>query len=107
MILDNTRQFDEDKLKFSTTNHPQTNRQTERVNTFLEEYLKHYITANQWNWVDLLDVAQFCYNIDHFLATGMSLTELLIGQQSLILQEVSRQASRARCPAALKFARDK
>ena len=45
------------KLKFSTINHPQTDGQTERINALLEEYLKHYVTATQKNWVDLLDTA--------------------------------------------------
>ena len=42
-------------LKFSTVNHPQTDQQTERINHLLEEYLRHYVTASQRNWVTLLD----------------------------------------------------
>ncbi|KAA8542969.1 hypothetical protein F0562_021536 [Nyssa sinensis] len=45
------------KLNFSTSNHPQTDGHTERVKVMLEEYMRHYVTANQENWVDLLDVA--------------------------------------------------
>lgn len=39
-----------------------TDGQTERMNALLEEYLRHFVNANQKNWVQLLDVAQFCYN---------------------------------------------
>ncbi|RVW31777.1 Transposon Tf2-2 polyprotein [Vitis vinifera] len=46
-----------DILKFSTANHPQTDGQTKRINALLEEYLRHYVTATQKNWVDLLDTA--------------------------------------------------
>ena len=45
------------ELKFSTANHPQTDGQTERINALLEEYLRHYVTATQKNWVDLMDIA--------------------------------------------------
>ena len=43
------------ELKFSTTNHPQTDGQMERINALLEEYLRHYVTASQKIWVSLLD----------------------------------------------------
>jgi len=45
------------RLKFLTTNHPQTNRQMERINVLLEEYLRHYVTTTQKNWLKLLDSA--------------------------------------------------
>jgi len=45
------------QLKFFTTNHPQTDGQTERINSVLEDYLRHYVTASQKNWLDLLDSA--------------------------------------------------
>ena len=35
------------KFKFSTTNHPQMDEQTERVNIMLEEYPRHYISVAQ------------------------------------------------------------
>ncbi|KAE8691860.1 Detected protein of unknown function [Hibiscus syriacus] len=51
------------ELNFSTSFHPQTDEQTERVNTLLECYLRHFMSANQQDWAKLLDVAQFSYNL--------------------------------------------
>ncbi|RVW59558.1 Transposon Tf2-11 polyprotein [Vitis vinifera] len=68
------------ELKFSTANHPQTDGQTERINALLKEYLMHYVTATQKNWVDLLDTAQLCYNLQRSSTTGMSPFELAIGE---------------------------
>ena len=93
------------QLNLSTSNHPQTDGQTERVNAMLEEYLRHYVTANQDNWVDLLDVAQFSYNLQQSSSTGMSPFELATGQQPLTPHEVAKQKSQGRCPAAYRFAR--
>ena len=95
------------ELKFSTANHPQTDGQTERINALLEEYLRHYVTASQRNWVDLLDAAQFCYNIHKSSATGLSPSELALGHQPLTPLEVAKQKSQGECPAAYRFARDK
>lgn len=81
--------------------------QTERVNALLEEYLRHYVTASQTNWVDLLNVAQFCYNIHCSSATGMSPAELVMGQQPMTPHEVAKQHTGGKCPAAYRFARDK
>ncbi|KAL6348833.1 hypothetical protein AAG906_033489 [Vitis piasezkii] len=57
------------ELKFSTTNHPQTDRQTERINALLKEYLKHYRSST----------------------TGMSPFELAIGVQPRMPLEVAKQ----------------
>ena len=68
------------KLKFSTTNHPQTYGQTERINHLSEEYLRHYVTASQRNWVALLDTMQFCYNMHNSSATEMVSFEFVLGK---------------------------
>ena len=49
-------------LKFSTAYHPQTDGQTERVNAILENYLRHYCSYQQDDWVDYLPLAEFAYN---------------------------------------------
>ncbi|KAF2291286.1 hypothetical protein GH714_022221 [Hevea brasiliensis] len=50
-------------LRFSTSFHPQTDEQMERINALLELYLPHFVSANQRDWLELLDVAQFSYNL--------------------------------------------
>ena len=66
------------ECKFSTANHPQTDSQTERVNQMLEEYSRHYVITAQSNWLELLEPAQFSYNLQRSLATGMSPFEVSI-----------------------------
>ncbi|KAL0328234.1 UNVERIFIED_CONTAM: Transposon Ty3-G Gag-Pol polyprotein [Sesamum calycinum] len=95
------------ELKFSTANHPQTDGQTERVNALVEDYLRHYVSASQRNWVDLLDVAQFSYNLHKSSATGMSPFELAYGQQPTTPHEIAVQRTGGKCPAAYRHARSK
>lgn len=71
------------KLNMSTSQHPQSDGQTERFNSMLEEYLRHFVSANQKNWVGLLDVAQFCFNLQKSSATHSSPFQLVTGQQPL------------------------
>lgn len=93
------------ELKFSTANHPQTDGQTERMNQLLEEYLRHYVTASQKNWLELLEPAQFCYNLHQSSATGMSPFELSMGFQPRTPNDVAVQRTGGNCPAAYRYAR--
>src|SRR5882724_2174565 len=52
----------DNKANLSTTYHPETDGQTERVNQILKQYLRVYINYQQDNWVDLLPFAEFAYN---------------------------------------------
>jgi len=47
------------KLASSTAWHPQTDRQTERVNQGLDQYLRLFVNEWQDNWYDLLPMAEF------------------------------------------------
>ncbi|RVW79075.1 Transposon Tf2-12 polyprotein [Vitis vinifera] len=71
------------KLHFSTSFHPQTNGQTERVNALLELYLRHFMSANQKDWAKLLDIAQFSCNLQRSEATNKSPFQLATGQQPI------------------------
>jgi len=48
--------------RLSTAFHPQTERQTERTNSTLEQYLRAYVNYQQDNWKELLPMAEFAYN---------------------------------------------
>jgi hypothetical protein len=50
------------KLAASTAYHPQTDRQMERVNQELEQYLRVFVSEQQDNWTELLPLAEFQYN---------------------------------------------
>ena len=42
--------------------HPQIDRQTERVNQELEQYLRMFIDYRQEQWPEQLGMAEFLYN---------------------------------------------
>jgi len=50
------------KLASSTAWHPQTDRQTERVNQELDQYLRLFVNEKQDDWYDLLPLAEFQHN---------------------------------------------
>lgn len=60
------------KRHLSTSFHPQTDGQTERVNQILEQYLRCYINHQQDDWTDFLPLAQFCYNNTVHSSTNIS-----------------------------------
>ncbi|KAG8366490.1 hypothetical protein BUALT_Bualt17G0085400 [Buddleja alternifolia] len=95
------------ELKFSTAYHPQTDGQMEQINQLLEEYLRHYVSASQKNWVELLDMAQFCYNLLKSSATGISPFELVYGLQPMTHHEIVAKRTGGKSPAAYRFARAK
>ena len=48
--------------RLSTAFHPQTDGQTEKTNSILEQYLRAYVHYQQDNWTELLPLAGFAYN---------------------------------------------
>jgi hypothetical protein len=56
----------------STSFHPQTDGQTERINQMIEAYLQSFINYEIENWVRLLPMAEFAYNNSVTQATSMS-----------------------------------
>ena len=60
------------KTKLSTTFHPQTDRQMERMNQELEQYLRFFIEYRQKDWPEWLAVAEFTVNNKVHTATKVS-----------------------------------
>jgi hypothetical protein len=50
------------KLATSTTYHPQTDGQTERVNQEMEQFLRIFVNERQDDWDELLPLGEFAYN---------------------------------------------
>ena len=95
------------RLKFSTANYPQIDGQTKRINAFLEEYLRHYVTEMQRKWLELLDSAQFCYNLKKSSATEASPFELVLGAQPQTYAEIAVQILGGKSPTTYKFAMER
>ncbi|KAK8948956.1 hypothetical protein KSP39_PZI005193 [Platanthera zijinensis] len=93
------------QLNFSTSFHPQSDGQTERVNGLLECYLRHFVSANQRDWAKILDVAQFSYNLQKSESTGRSPFELATGRQPLTPHALAISQGEGRSPGAFQMAK--
>src|SRR5258707_15230578 len=60
------------RLHFTLGYHPEGDRQTERANQVLEQYLWGYMNYQQDNWATLLPMAEFTYNNSMNATTGVS-----------------------------------
>ena len=56
----------------STAYHPESDGQTERVNQVLEQYLRCFVNYLQYDWYDLLPLAEFTYNNTPHDSTGVT-----------------------------------
>ena len=50
------------QLAMSTSFHPQTDGQTDRLNRVLEDMFRHYVSPSQENWDEYLSMVEFAYN---------------------------------------------
>ena len=76
------------KLNFSSSYHPETDGQTERINQILEDMLRACILDFQGKWEEFLPLVEFSYNnsyqstihmhhLNHF--TGENVEHLYVG----------------------------
>jgi hypothetical protein len=69
------------RLEFSTTFHPQTNGQTERVNQIMEDMLRDCALNYESSWDENLPYAEFSYNNSHQVSIEMAPFEALYGRK--------------------------
>jgi hypothetical protein len=96
------------KLDFSTTYHPQTDGQTERVNKVLEDLLRACVLAFDRSWESSLPYAEFSYNNSYQASIKMSPFEAVYGrkcQTPLMWSNVREKALEG--PAFVKEAEEK
>ena len=72
----------------STAFHPQTDKQTERQNQTLEQYLCVYVVYQHNDWKKWLLMAEFAYNNSWNLTIGCSLFYALMEQNPKIHKDV-------------------
>jgi len=58
------------KRMLSTTYHPQTNRQTERINQEVRTFLWYYVNYQQDDWTEWIVATKFQYNDKKYIAIG-------------------------------------
>jgi len=68
------------QMKLSIAYYSQTDRQMERVNQELEQYLRVFINHRQEQWPDWLETAEFAYNNKIHAATKTSPFKVNYGQ---------------------------
>ncbi len=82
------------KQRLSTAFHLQTDGQTERQSSVLEQYLRSYVNYQQDDWVPLLALAKFAYNASVHSSTRRAQFEIVYGEvprsDMLTLDEVQK-----------------
>ena len=83
--------------------HPQTDRQTERTNQELEQYLRIYVNHRQNNWSEWLATAEFAFNNKVHIATKMLLFQTNYGRELRMSFDIRKKGKNMK---AEEFARE-
>ena len=77
------------KHLLSSAFHPQTDGQTERINRFIEDYLRNFISPVQDDWDQFLHLAEFAYNRRFHSTIQMSPFEADLGYVPYIPNDIA------------------
>jgi hypothetical protein len=68
-------------LNFSTSYHPESDGQIERVNQVIEDMLRMYVMDKPSKWEDYIHLVEFAYNNGYHTSLKMSPFEALYGRK--------------------------
>ena len=69
--------------RLSSSWHPESDGQTERVHRTIEQVLRTYLQSDESAWEDLLPAAELAYNCTTHNSTGLTPFEVMIGENPL------------------------
>lgn len=92
------------KPKLSTSYHPQTDGQTERVNQCIEMYLRCMTGHKPSEWASWIPMAEWWYNTSFHTSAGMTPFQALYNQ---IPPTINYQAAKSDDPVVAQFAKDR
>ena len=91
------------ETKLSIAYHLETDRQTERTNQELEQYLRMYVNHRQNNWSEWLVTAEFTFNNKVHTATKMSPFQVNYGREPRMGFDIRKKGKNKK---AEEFARE-
>jgi hypothetical protein len=57
---------------------------TERVNLVIQQFLRNYVAADQQDWVDHLELSEFCYNNSAHSATRSTPFQMVTSKSPIV-----------------------
>ena len=92
------------ELATGTSYHPQSDRQTEIVNKWIEGYLRNYVAGQQRTWIKWLHLGEYCYNTTYHMSIWMTPFKALYGYEALSFADLAFGDNRA--PKAKDWVQD-
>ena len=83
-LMKELKEMLEIETKLSMAYYPKIDRQTERKNQELEQYLRIYISYRQNNWLEWLATAEFAFNNKIYTATKLSPFKVNYGRELMM-----------------------
>jgi hypothetical protein len=72
------------ELKMRTSFRPQTDGQIERVNLVIQQFLRNYVAMDQQDWVDHLELVEFCYNNSEHSTIRFTPFQMVMGKSPIV-----------------------